>query len=184
MSVDLVKSININPACKTISITSACNNVTPRRYETWNPLGEGSPFTFETWLRAFASDCFGGSAQFLPSCESKAHEAYLRTCEEMGGDWGYAYNVWGVLDGPEYDAFKQAWCDKFIDFVLNGARDARKFHMTRGGRSVSVYVRRGQHGGLAGHYRYTNNPKTVTWIRQQVIRTKLSGFDAKVVGQG
>lgn len=90
MSVDLVKSISIDPVAKTISITSASNNVTPRIYDKWDPLGKGSPFTFESWLRAFARDCFGGSAQFLPSCESFAHEAYLRTCEEMHGDWRQA----------------------------------------------------------------------------------------------
>lgn len=180
MSYDIIKHISINPDTKTISVTSAANNVTPRRYESWNPLKSGY-FTFETWLDAFASDCFGGSAQFLPSCESKAHEAYLYTCEKLGGDWHYAYNRYGTLDGAEYDKFKKAWCDTFIDFILNGKRDTRKFVLTRNGRDVRLYVRRGAYGGLAGHYRYTSDPKPVSWVRRTVCLHGLTGFDAREV---
>ena len=177
MSVDLIKSISIDPIRKTVRVTSACNNVTPRTYDAWDPL-KGGHFTFDTWLDALASDCFGGSAQFLPSCESKAHEAYLVACEKMGGDWRYAYNAFGSFDDGRYEAFKQGWMNIFIDFVLTGTRDTRKFHMTRRGQTVNVYVRRSQHGGVTGHYRYTASPKKVSWIRQQVIRTNFGEFDS------
>lgn len=180
MSYEIIKNISINSTKQTISVTSASNNVTPRRYETWNPLKSGH-FTFDSWMKAFASDCFGGSSQFLPSCESKAHEAYLRTCEKMGGDWGYAYNKFGAIDGPEYDAFKDEWCEHFIDFCLNGTRDDRKFVMTRYGRPVRLTVRRGRYGGLSGHYRYIDNPKPVSWIKKTICLRELTDFDAKEV---
>lgn len=175
MSVDLIKSISIDPIRRTVSVTSAANNVTPRIYESWNPLGNGSPFTFESWLEAFASDCFGGSAQFLPSCESLAHEAYLRTCQEMGGDWSYAYQAW-TFDSPKYDDFKERWVARFIELVLSGTRDKRKFNITRNGRPVTVSVRRSRYGGLAGSYRYVDRPKAVSWVRQAVICKELPEF--------
>lgn len=180
MSVDLIKSISIDPIRKTVSVTSAANNVTPRTYESWNPLGSGSPFTFESWLEAFASDCFGGSSQFLPSCESLAHEAYLKTCDEMGGDWSYAYQAW-TFYSPMYDDFKKCWCEKFIGYILADKRDRRKFHMTCGGHTVNVYVRRSPYGGLSGHYRYSSYPKSVSWIRQAVIRRNWAKFDSVAI---
>lgn len=177
MSVELVKSVSINPIHRTISVTSASNNVTPRTYGTWNPLGDKSPFTFESWLRAFASDCFDGSSQFLPSCESLAHEAYLRTCQEMGGDWCQTYERYD-FDSAEYADFKERWCSRFIELVLSGSRDRRKFNITRNGRPVTVSVRRSRYGGLVGSYRYANHPKAVSWIRQAVICGELSGFES------
>ena len=180
MSYDIIKSISINPVKRTISVTSASNNVTPRIYGSWDPL-KGGHFTFETWMDAFASDCFGGSAQFLPSCESKAHEAYLRACEQMGGDWSYAYRVLGTLDGPEYEQFKSEWCDIFINFCLNGKRDTRKFVMTRYGRPVSVSIRRGQYGGVSGHYRYTSNPRPVSWVKKTICEREFADFAAESV---
>ena len=169
MSVKLIKSIGINPVSKTISVTSAYNNITPRRYETWNPLAS-SHFTFETWLDAFASDCFGGSAQFLPSCESKAHEAYLWACIAMGGDWSYAYNTFGEMDGPEYTEFERKWCKEFVSFCLYGKHDTRRYIMTRNNRPVNLSVRKGRYGGLFGHYCYVDDPKrakTVSWIKHK-----------------
>lgn len=179
MSVDLIKSISIDPIRKSIRVTSACNNVTPRRYATWNPLPDGGHFTFESWMEAFARDCFGGSAQFLPSCESKAHEAYLRTCAEMGGDWAYAHKLCGEdFEHDYYKQFRDEWCKKFIDFCLSGKRDPRKFAMTRYGRTVTISVRRSPYGGLTGHYRYTDKPKAVSWTRKERYIKELDGFDA------
>lgn len=180
MSYDIVKSVSIDPVSRTVNIVSAANNVTPRTYESWNPLRDGSPFTFDTWLEAFASDCFGGSAQFLPSCESKAHEAYLVACDRMGGDWRAAYNRYGELTGDDYESFKRDWMRVFIDFILTGERDRRKFHMTVNGRTVTVSIRRGVYGNLTGCYRYTMTPKAVSWIRQRVITAGLPEFKSVV----
>lgn len=180
MSVDIIKNISINSDKRTISVTSAANNVTPRHYETWYPL-KGGHFTFDTWLEALASDCFNGSAQFLPSCESKAHEAYLYACEKMGGDWRYAYNRFGAIDGPEYDAFREGWRRVFLDFLLAGERDTRKFVMSCNGRPVNLSVRRGRYGDLTGSYRYTTAPKPVSWIRKTVITREFSKFVATEV---
>ena len=177
MSYEIIQSVTINFDRKQVSIRSAANNITPRTYETWHPQVDGA--AFEQWLGYFARDCFGGSAQFLPSCESKAHEAYLRACDEMGGAWSYAYHKFGDLSSPEYKDFEEQWCRIFIDFLRDGERDGGRYYITKNGRRVTIRIRRGCYGGLSGHYSYPTNPKTVSWIRQRVITGELPEFESE-----
>lgn len=174
MSYEIIKSVTINFDRRQASICSAPNNVFPRTYETWRPQVSGQGF--DQWLGYFAHDCFGGSAQFLPSCESKAHEAYLRACDEMGGAWKRAYERFGDLSSPEYKAFEDEWCEKFVAFLRHGERDRGRYYITKNGRRVTVKVRRGRYGQLAGHYTYPTTPKSVSWIRQRVITHELPEF--------
>lgn len=178
MSTEILKSVTIKPEKRTAHVVSACSNVTPRTYSGWDPIGPG--MDFDKWVRALASDLFGGMARFLPSCESWAHEAYLRTCDEMG-DWRRAYEATGDLLGTEYEEYRKAWCDRYVDILLNGRPDRRKFVLTHNGIPVTIGIRSDCYGSLSGRIRRTSCPKEVSWIRQRICTSSFRGVGAQPV---
>ena len=105
MGIEIVKRVSIDPIRHFISITSTRSDFVPRDYDTWHPLERGD-YTFDEWLADFARGYFDEFVEFLPSCESKAHEAYLRTCERMGGTRQYAFDSFDDIDGPEFETFR------------------------------------------------------------------------------
>lgn len=180
MAVEIVKRVSIDPGRRSVSMASALSNLPSRDYDTWSPLNHG--VTFDEWLDTFARRCFDGSVEFLPSCESKAHEAYLCTCGQMGGAYGYASDNFDI-DGPEFETFRQEWCDSFIDFILYGKRDTRKFLISHDGYDVTISIRRDENSlhGLSAQYRYTTLPQPVSWIKKTLIMRGFHEFEAREV---
>lgn len=180
MAVTIVKRVSIDPTRRRVSMASALSNLPPREYDTWHPLDHG--IAFDEWLETFARDCFDGSVEFLPSCESKAHEAYLRTCEQLGGAYEYAHDNFEI-DGFEYEAFRKGWCDIFIDFILFGERDTRKFIISHDGYDVTISIRHDDNSlhGLSAQYTETRWPKPVSWIKKTLIVRSFRDFAAREV---
>ena len=179
MGYEIAKTATVDFKNEVIRVTSTCSN-DDGGYHTWGTEG-GCPrwldATFDECLKELASICFEGILQFLPSCESKAHEAYLKTCDEMGGDWHYADEKYG-MGTPEYEAFEEEWREKFISFLRDGERDKRKFVMLRHGRTITLRTRLDKWHSLTYTGRYTNSPKSVSWIRQRVIANEYPEFEA------
>ena len=140
MSYEIIKRITFNEKNRTVSICGCPNNVSPRTYHAFDPLhGEHDYEDFKRW---FAEDLFDGQAEFLPSCRSKARDAYLSACAKLNvplsdcSDWAchplysaanrmfphtmrYDYGEDAFRYDPQdararYEQFRETWCDTFV----------------------------------------------------------------------
>lgn len=147
MTCFVIKSIDINPEARTVRAVVADTNDYPRAYGEQDPLANGTGF--DEWVDTFANQLFGGYMLFHPACEDKAHEAYLKTCEKLGGDFRYAVDERGLRTvSPEYREFKQEWVDTFKGFLFDGQRDERKFVVKFFGRPIEFGFRLDEEGEL------------------------------------
>lgn len=169
MSVETVKNLSIDFKNKKIRICSASSNVVPKTYETWDvPCDDDAAFNER--LEAVARDCFGGSMRFLPSSDCKAHEAYIRACDELGGDWRYAARTGLDWDSAEYADFRCRWIESFISFLRDGKRDRKRYYLTRRGTPVNVRARCDSRGFFNGGRTYaTSSPKPLSFVKARVL---------------
>ena len=141
MSYELIKRVTFDERRKRVTVCSASNNVTPRRYDsTWEVPLEAHGWDYDRFKRVFAQDLFDGNCEFLPSCASKAHLAYKAACGKLGVrlaerschplysaacamfPFSTVYDHAGgrfEYDPPEaragYEAFRDSWCDAFVE---------------------------------------------------------------------
>jgi hypothetical protein len=136
MSYEIIKSVTFYEREKRIVVRSESNNVTPKRYDAWEPTECG--YDYREWKRMFAGSLFDGVSKFQPSCQSKAKKAYDRTNELLGisgcEPWVFAQRKFPFevdyrnyphgktskdeLMRLEYERFEEKWTTLFLD-VLN-----------------------------------------------------------------
>ena len=145
MSYEIIKRITFNEKTKDVSICGESSNCTPKLYNSvFHPLRSGSDVDYEGFKRYFAESLFDGSAEFQPSCKSKAKVAYDRANKAFNvaltpysthplyhaaqrqfphirrynpGSGCFEYEPEDMR--AAYESFRDAWCDCFVEELNN-----------------------------------------------------------------
>lgn len=173
MSTALIKNVSVSKAGNRLTVTAADSNSTPRRYE--RTVFDADDIA---GLREHVADVgralFDGVARFLPSSACKAHEAYIRANDAMGGDVENARRLGYVPGSREYDEYEDKWVDAFASFLIDGKRDTNEYVLLRDYAPVTVRMHTDECAHVTG-YTYSfatsgrdNTPKLVpyTYARQ------------------
>lgn len=129
MSYTIIKSVTFDERKKEFHLTGCSNNVSPRRYyrDYWIP----SHMDYEKWKVFLAEQLWGGSAVFLPSCNSKAKRAYEIAYRDTSSDRAAVYQKnggsWHMEDMvPVYDKYLRLFLK-----ALNALIDPRFARLNR-----------------------------------------------------
>lgn len=167
MGVKLVKSMSVRK--DVITITSAdCNNK-PRKYVKQTIACDDENALKET-VEKIATKLFLCELRFLPSCDSKCHEAYIRTNDSMGGDSTYLLSQDVIPDTDEWHAFQSDWVEHFTYFVLHGKHETGKYILLHDFVPITAQIRTDHLGNVDG-MRYTNTsvPKIVNYVTARIV---------------
>lgn len=167
MGVKLVKSMSVRK--DVITITSADCDDKPRKY-TKQVIACSNEEALQESVMRVATSLFMCELRFLPSCDSKCHEAYIRTNDSMGGDSAYLLSQDVVPNTDEWLAFQDDWVEHFAHFALHGRHETGKYVLLHDFVPVTVRIHTDHHGNVDGlRYASTNMPKIVSYVTARIV---------------